>query len=352
MGECGVLVCPGTEIQSLMQIAHDEGAKEALRKQGRAYAESCSWVNRAVKWSTSLKLIKPKPTNREESKRKKNESMLLFLPGWYNVLNLEDYIDSYRTIYKNVIISTTSAHAIDTISNDVSICTVLFGYEVSDNDVFNYCMNLNNANRTIDVCILNTEPLNLTQRMQHTITYLKNHSTILLCDYSLSNIKLLNDNGIKHTCHMPYIIYDEEQDTLKMLNAQTEKTYDFGIISPVDIVDRRQAVVTFLTENGYTVKLISGFKFERDVQIACCSVLLNIHGSLSNEESKIFEHIRCDRLLAAGYNILSEECIHLDSSITNAYARNLKLMPYSAFFVADEIASTFAALKSNSNSKN
>jgi hypothetical protein len=137
-----------------------------------------------------------------------------------------------------------------------------------------------------------------------------------------------------------------------MLNAQIEKTYDFGIISPVDIVDRRQAVVAFLTEHGYTVKLISGFKLNRDVQIASCSVLLNIHGSLSNEESKIFEHIRCDRLLAAGYNILSEECLHLDSSITNAYARNLKLMPYSAFFVADEIASTFAALKSNSNSKN
>jgi glycosyltransferase involved in cell wall biosynthesis len=350
MGECGVLVCPGTEIQSLMQIAHDEGAKEALRKQGRAYAESCAWVNRAAKWSKLLKLIEPNVC--EELKRKKNESMLLFLPSWYNMLNLEDYIDSYRTIYKNVIISTTSAHAIDTISNDVSICTVIFGYEVSNNDVYNYCMNLIDTNRIFDVCILNTEPLNLTHRMQHTTTYLKNHSKLLACDYSLSNIKILNDNGIKHTRHMPYVIYDEEQKTLKMLNAQIEKTYDFGIVSPVDIVDRRQAVVTFLTEHGYTVKLISGFKLNRDVQIASCSVLLNIHGSLSNEESKIFEHIRCDRLLAAGYNILSEECLHLDSSITNAYARNLKLMPYSAFFVADEIASTFAALKSNSNSKN
>jgi hypothetical protein len=209
-----------------------------------------------------------------------------------------------------------------------------------------------NTNRILDVCILNTEPLNLKQRMQSTLTCLKNHSKMLLYDYSLSNLKLLNNNGIKHTCHMPYIIYDEEQDALKMLNAQTEKTYDFGIISPVDIVDRRQAVVTFLTDNGYTVKLISGFKLNRDAQIASCRVLLNIHGSLSNEESKIFEHIRCDRLLAAGYNILSEDCIHLDSSITNTYAHNLKLMPYSAFFVADEIARNFAALKSNSKSKN
>jgi len=351
MGECGVLICPGTEIQSLMRIAHDEGAKEALRKQGRAYAENCSWINRAANWSKLLKLIEPIAC--EESTQKKNESMLLFLPGWYNVLNLEDYIDSYRTIYKNVIISTTSAHAIDAICNDVSICMVIFAYEISDNDVFNYCMNANNAsNRTIDVCILNTEPLNLTHRMQGIMSQLNSHNKTLLCDYSLSNIKLLNDKGFNHTRHMPYILYDEEQDILKMLNAQTEKTYDFGIISPIDIVDRRQAVVTFLTEHGYTVKIISGFKLKRDMQIASCHVLLNIHGALSNQESKIFEHIRCDRLLASGYNILSEECLHLDSSIVNAYAHNLKLMPYSDFFVADKIAGNLAELKSNSKSKN
>ena len=50
MGECGVQIFPGTEIPTLMRIARDEGAKEALRKQGRTYAESCSWANRAQAW--------------------------------------------------------------------------------------------------------------------------------------------------------------------------------------------------------------------------------------------------------------------------------------------------------------
>ena len=50
MGECGVKIFPGTDIHELMRITSNEGAKEALRKQGRAYAESCSWANRAQAW--------------------------------------------------------------------------------------------------------------------------------------------------------------------------------------------------------------------------------------------------------------------------------------------------------------
>jgi len=75
-------------------------------------------------------------------------------------------------------------------------------------------------------------------------------------------------------------------------------------------------------------------------------VLLNIHGSLCGEESKIFEHIRCDRLLAAGYRILSEESIHLDPDFVHEHGGSLKLIPYSAFFEADVIAGSLAGSKS------
>lgn len=50
MGGCGIQIAHGSEIQTLIDTAHDEGAKEALRKQGRAYAESCSWKTRANAW--------------------------------------------------------------------------------------------------------------------------------------------------------------------------------------------------------------------------------------------------------------------------------------------------------------
>jgi glycosyltransferase involved in cell wall biosynthesis len=54
MNGCGVQISPGSEIQTLRHLAHDEEKKEALRKQGRAYAESCSWATRADAWKQTL----------------------------------------------------------------------------------------------------------------------------------------------------------------------------------------------------------------------------------------------------------------------------------------------------------
>ena len=335
MGGCGIQVGPGSEIQALM--AHDEGAKEALRKQGRAYAETCSWANRAKQWGTLLQV------NELNNHRKQNESILFFLPFWYNALDLQDYLDGFRTIYKTVIQTSDTAYAIDTINSDPTIRTVMFAYEVSSEDVYDHCTHVNGAN--IEMCILNTEPLNLLHRLQNLKMYLTKYDGIPIYDYSLSNIRILNDAGFENTHHLPYIIYPAEQDALTALNAQTEKTHDFGIISDPIMLERRSMVVAYLIEQGYTVNVISGFKHERDAQVASCRVLLNIHGSNCGEESKIFEHIRCDRLLTAGYRILSEECIHLDPAFVKAHTRNLKLIPYSDFFVADAIAACVLQLK-------
>jgi beta-1,4-mannosyl-glycoprotein beta-1,4-N-acetylglucosaminyltransferase len=343
MGGCGIQISAGTEIETLVQIAKDEPKKEALRKQGRAYAESCSWANRAQQWSNTLKLSEP---------AKQNESILFFFPNWYNTLNLQDYIDGFRTIYKDVIQMSDPVHAIDAIDSDPTICTVMFVFEVSSEDVYNHCANICTGKRAaIELCILNTEPLNLQERLRNIKMHLTKYDGIPVHDYSLSNLKILNDNGFKNTHHMPYILHDEEQNALKMLNAQTKKMHDFGIISDPMMLERRTKVITFLMDNGYTVKVITGYnKHERDAQVACCRMLLNIHGSLRGEDSTIFEHIRCDRLLAAGYHILSEECLHLDPDFMNEHAGNLKLIPYSAFFAADVIAKCFAALL-NSNTK-
>jgi len=47
--------------------------------------------------------------------------------------------------------------------------------------------------------------------------------------------------------------------------------------------------------------------------------------------SNIFEHIRCDRLLEAGFTILSETSYKLDMSFVNKYT-NLKQLSYDDFF--------------------
>jgi len=54
MNGCGVQIAPGSEIQTLREIAHDEERKEALRKEGRAYAESCAWATRANAWKQTI----------------------------------------------------------------------------------------------------------------------------------------------------------------------------------------------------------------------------------------------------------------------------------------------------------
>ena len=50
----------------------------------------------------------------------------------------------------------------------------------------------------------------------------------------------------------------------------------------------------------------------------------------------IFEHIRCDRLLAAGFNILSEGCNRLSIDFIQKYP-NLKLIDYDEFFNVGKI---------------
>ena len=50
MGGCGIQIASGSEVETLRKIASDDAEKVALRQQGRAYAESCGWANRAQQW--------------------------------------------------------------------------------------------------------------------------------------------------------------------------------------------------------------------------------------------------------------------------------------------------------------
>ena len=304
-----------------------------LKENGRIYAESCSWAKKAEQWTKICFTILTEEKEKEKEIGEK-ETMLFFLPFWYNMLNIQDYFDSYKSKC-NVIYTNDPVHAL-TITNATKL---IFVFEVSNEDVYNHFLNLQQTQSLsqLEISILNTEPLNLVHRFQNLKIYLAKYCNIKIYDYSLSNIKILNDNGYTNTHHLPYVIYKEEQDLLEMLNKTTEKIYDFGIISPENpvIVKRRLDVVNFLTNNGYSVKVIQGFKGLRDKQIASCKTLLNIHGSNSGEDAKIFEHIRCDRLLAAGYHILSEDCYHLDTEFTNKYIDNLTIIRYQDFFKKD-----------------
>jgi|LakMenEpi03Aug12_release.lakeMendotaPanAssembly.Ray.scaffolds.fasta_scaffold32047_2 beta-1,4-mannosyl-glycoprotein beta-1,4-N-acetylglucosaminyltransferase len=308
----GVQVKSGNEIETIVNLTDDQ--KNTLRKNGKIYAETCSWKNRADMWSELL-------FNKKQ--------ILFFLPSWYHVERIVDYFDSFKDKYD--VTYTSDANYARTLNPK----KVYFLVYVSDEELYSY---FSNKNKNIELSILNSEPLNLTDRflsLKNSIDKYKDDN-IKIYDYSLSNIKILNNNGYINTCHLEYNINDVETAFLKYINKNTKKIYDFGIISienPVTL-KRRAVVVNYLIKNNYSVKVIQGWKEERDKQLASCSIILNIHGSLISEKSEIFEHIRCDRLLAAGYNILSERSLYLDETFISKYP-TLKIINYEEFFHED-----------------
>jgi len=331
MDSYGIQIQKGNEIDTLISLSSEQ--KNELRRNGKEYALSCSWENRAKTWTKyvlehTTDKETDKKTDKKTDEKTDKETILFFLPFWYNQLNIQDYFDSYKSVY-NVIYT----NDVDQAKKIVNVSTLIFVFEVLNEDLYNHFF----KNPSVKISILNTEPMNLQHRFQNIEKYLRKYDGIKIYDYSLSNIHILNHCGFTNTHHLPYVIYKEEQDLLINLKQNTEPIYDFGIISPENpvIVERRLAVVNFLTNNGYTVKVIQGFKVLRDKQIAMCRTLLNIHGSNCGEVSKIFEHIRCDRLLAAGYHILSEDCFHLSSNFVSKYAVNLKIIDYNDFFKVD-----------------
>ena len=251
-----------------------------------------------------------------------NIKWAFLIPSWYIYGLLNDYFDNLKTQYN--LIYTKDLEDLKAFNPT----KVTFVYEFNDN-MLNYCKNNN-----IEVSLFNTEPLTISHRLQQTLYNCNKINNVKIYDYSKSNIKILNENGFINTEHLPYIITKEENTFLKELNDTTEKIYDFAIISldnPISCI-RRVNVVNFLMENGYTVHIISNlWKKERDVELAKCRIILNIHGQYINTPSNVFEHLRCDRLLNAGFTILSEDSYCLDLLYIEKYKNYLQIIKYDDF---------------------
>ena len=180
-------------------------------------------------------------------------------------------------------------------------------------------------------------------RLNTVINVLKTYPNWNYYDYSKSNLTILlenengNDTDVQEKIYLPYKCSENEVNSLISLNKNTKKEYDFGIINGSNGVniDRRQEVVTYLKQNNYTINIISGWNDDRDMELAKCKTILNIHGFF-HIPSNIFEHIRCDRLLEAGFNVLSETSYELDQEFENKYP-NLMQIEYSDFFNIDLI---------------
>jgi len=302
LGNYGIQVKHGNEVETILNLTDQE--KENIKRKGKEYAKNSSWDHRIISWN---KIIYKK-------------RLLFYATVDFPKIVLDDYINSLRSIYE--IKYTTKIEENDHIYYD----ELIYIHEVRDKT---------QIDKFKEVSYLNTEPMNLAPRLD----YIKFHIlglNLKFYDYSLSNIKIFEDQGIKNIHHLPYLFTEEENEYLKDLNERTPKEYDFGIIGAATdkIKDinyfsppRRNKIVRTLLSNGFTVNMILGFGKERDTELAKCKTILNIHGQFSKLPTTIFEHIRCNRLLDAGFKILSEESEFMDFSFCNKYP-NLQFKNY------------------------
>jgi hypothetical protein len=291
IGEYGIQVTHGNEVENILELS--EKQKKKIRQIGKEYALSCSWENRAIQWKSLFKRYD-----------------FIFYYTDFNIIPLQEYLNNLG----NVLITNDKQTVLDNPFSEIII-------------IYNSDHVFENAS------LLNTEPLNIKLRLDNLKNQVNKYKFIY--DYSLANINIMKQNGITGK-HLPYIVTESEKNNLIKLKKETKVIYDFGIIcgprhetkDPEKLTPpRRKKVVKHLLKK-YKINLISGWGEDRDREIAKCNILLNIHGELNGEHGMIFEHLRCDRLLEAGYTIYSETSQDLPE---NLYP-NLTFFEYNDFF--------------------
>jgi hypothetical protein len=320
LGDYGIPIQEGNEIETILSLTDER--KNEIKKRGYEYALSCSWQNRYQLWSDILF-------------KKNKENLVFYISPDFKIKALYDYFDSLKEKYN--ITFTNDYNELFNIKDSLILFTINF---LNENIIEQF---INNNNTSNNYGFINTEPLNIPHFLNLCISINKKYPKNTIYDYSESNIEILNIQKIKNVKLLKYEKTIKENDYLTNLNNSTEKIYDFGIIGSDEGSDikllgpRREKIVRILLEKNFTVNVISGWKNERDIELSKCKIILNIHGQIKYKENAsiyettlIFEHIRCNRLLDAGFKILSENVLFLNDKFKNEYP-NLKFIPFEEF---------------------
>jgi hypothetical protein len=344
LGIYGIKVSNGDEINTLNTVINlTEEQKDIIKLNGKKYALKCSWVNRADEWKNLItynkevfeieKLIMNSKKNKAENV---NQVWAFYSSNSFNHIPILEYINHINEIHPNYIVIHIHS-TIDLIQYIKNLAKLTFVYYSFDE--YNKLPNI--IKKNVEISILNTEPLTTQSRFDYIKNVHNNNSNIQYYDYSNSNITILKNNNIGFKC-MEYIpassVNSSDVTILKNIKKSTKIIYDFGILTYPDgsMSHRRQAIVNKLKEFNYTVNIINGWDEYRDIELAKCNIILNIHGNLNDIVSKIFEHLRCDRLLYSGFNVLSENCDLIDNDFTSKFS-NLKFIEYNDFFDFNKI---------------
>jgi len=232
---------------------------------------------------------------------------------------IEDYIINLKLRFS--IQYVTNIKEIQFINPD----KILFVNNIHDTTVFDVFKN-------IEIGILNIDCLFIPIYINDILTIVNSYPNIKIYDYSLKNIELLKKYNIQ-TEFLEYEYDDDEIKYLKELNDNQEKIYDFGLIAyhkDISCSHRRRIIVDILQFYGYKVNVICGFRKQRDIELSKCKIILNIHQQNFNIECRTFEHLRCNRLLYAGFKILSEVS-YVNDEFISKFSKNLKFINYDDF---------------------
>jgi hypothetical protein len=175
---------------------------------------------------------------------------------------------------------------------------------------------------------MNFEKLSVPNNLNNILNRVKTSKPVHVYDYSKSNINLWKKHEVHNVGWFPML--HNKYDTYKLQQMRKHNgapQYDFGIIAynnDINCSSRRKQVATYLRNIGHRVNVVCGWGDARDNELAKCEVILNIHHA---ETYKIFEHLRCDRLLYAGFKVVSEECDDLCADFLTTF-NNLKIVSY------------------------
>ncbi len=274
-----------------------------------------------------------------------SQELWVFYPSTYGYIPIIQYIENLTDNKTKTIISNDINYI-----NNINPHKIVFLLNPSTIELFerdNMC-----KFKTNNFSFLQLEPLTLQCHLNSISSYFNKHPHLkqyTIYDYSKTNIRILNKNGFNNCIHLPYKCTSSELEFL-IQSKTNNKEYDFGFIYDWKVCNngsktlpvkppRRNKVLAFLLTNGFTINLISGFSKDRDIELGKCKIILNIHGQINENQnpspdecSNVFEHIRCDRLLESGYNILSETSYDLDIEYINKHNNHLKIIKYDDFF--------------------
>lgn len=167
---------------------------------------------------------------------------------------------------------------------------------------------------------LNVENLTERNRCDHVRALLDHGARI--ADYSLANIALLEadarDRGValrQPILHFPYQAHPH--DFVQLFNSEHRYDYDVGMINACvepdlesnakGLVYRRNAFWRELQRQSDIRSInVMGWGAERDAITRRCRIIVNVHHF---DCFRIFQHIRCDRLVFANKLVLSEHAL-------------------------------------------